>query len=128
MPVPPAQMREYERLLAQEFESESGKFEDSVNNGCITDIVITGEVRASTCSNLFIFAIQMRAPFIMGVWCIVQLLSGSCSVPSRHSVDRFSFLPPCFWLTMVLFVPSVDGLCSLPPLGLLQIHWPCTRS
>jgi hypothetical protein len=42
--IPPAKMREYEKLIQTEFE-EGSVLEDSVNDGCITDIVITGEVR-----------------------------------------------------------------------------------
>ena len=45
--IPAAKMREYERLVEKEFvEGVGGEdvFEDCVENGCIQDIILTGEV------------------------------------------------------------------------------------
>ena len=45
--IPAAKMREYERLVEKEFvEGVGGEdvFEDCVENGCVQDIILTGEV------------------------------------------------------------------------------------
>lgn len=72
-PIPPAQMREYQKVLATEF-SREGEFHDTVNDGCITDIVITGEVRRLS----FFWFPPLSGPLFCFYSAGVYLLSSSC--------------------------------------------------